>query len=356
MDKTKIIFIVVVALTLGAVAGLGFLAYEKFTSAAEATAEADGDYSSLKKIYDAEIFPSKENVELIRTSQADYELSRTTITGALAKCNIPLIKDTTPVEFVGKLTALVDAKIKQAPIVKGVPCVAPNFAFGFDAYVGTESRMPDPQEVPLLGQQLIIISRLVDAMYASEVTKITGIRREAGDKASLGQGAGAGHGQAEPPVAEEASQVKKGKSKKGKKEVAPPAPLFTSQKVTLDFQATQTSLVALLNRLASMNNMFVVVRNFSIKKSAEDIMKPVVEEVVAEKGEEDLSGLSARELRKRQRELRKTSEKKSGDTAKASMVVSQRPAEMRIISGPEIDPPLSVHLEVEIYNFGKETK
>lgn len=369
MDRAKIVFIAIAVVAVGAAAALGFVAKGKFDAAREAEDDARSAYSKLDKIYKEEIFPSRENVDVMKGVVAGLEESRSAITGALANCNVPMVAGTTPSSFVQTLGTAIKALVEKAPIVDGVKSVSPNFAFGFDAYVGSNPAMPQESEVPLLSQQLVLVNRLVFAMYGAQVSQVVSIRRDAQDQATLNRAAAAsadaqaGRGRRgrrgrgadveEDSESESAPKaVKKGKSKEKKGGAGEPAaPLFSSQQMTVEFTARQSALVDFLNRVASMK-AFVVVTDMSVKKTASDIRLP--EGAVAAA---DSSAAGEQQQGRRgssRRASARASENVEPEVAAQPDKLSELPPEMRVMTGPDVDPPLLVRLELDVYSFGKE--
>lgn len=369
MDRAKIIFIAIAVIAIGAAVGLGFSAKGKFDEASRDERAQSRVREQLNQIYEGTdrsgndiIFPSPENIATIQQMVTELEDSRATITGALSKCNVPLVDGTSPSAFVQKLGQIIKLYAERAPIVDGAKSVTPGFAFGFDAYVGANPAMPQEGEVPLLGQQLVVISWLTGEMFKSKVSRITMIKREAQDQATLSRSATDDSrrnrrrdSEEEEEEEEEQPRKKKRGKKKGKAD-EPPPPLFTSQKFILEFTARQNALMDLLNGIAAMPNAFCVVSGMTISKSAKDIRLPVAPEVTEEEPEEDPEETAA-ERRARRRAARKAARENRKEEEKAATPVakdSELPPEMRVMSGPDVDPPLAVHLEIDVYTFGKE--
>lgn len=363
MDRAKIVFIAIAVVAIGAALALGYLAKGKFDEAAAALGETESNYKRLSGIYSKEVFPSSENINLLRESCEALEARRQEVTNALTKLNVPMTTSVSPSAFIQALSQQIKAKVDKAPIVGGVKSVSPTFAFGFDAYVGSNPAMPLESEVPALSQQLILISWLTDEMYASGISSITKIERTPFDQATQiknPQSALIVEVRKAPEEEEDERPAKKGK-KKNKKIVEVRAPLFTSQKLNLEFTAKQQSLVNLLNSIASMKKAFVVVTDMNIKKSAPDIKNPAVVEaqaasLAAEQGDEERSTRSRARDRAKDRKARLERNKESREKVEAVKETSDLPKEMRIMSGPDVDPLLSVKLSLEVYNFVKEAE
>lgn len=369
MDRAKIAFVVIAVVAVAAAAGLGLAAKGRFDAASEARGERDSARAELKSIYGREVFPSESNVLAVAAAARAFEGSRAALTGELFRSNIALSApgEMSPSAFQQKLDAGARALRARAPRVDGEPSVSPSFAFGFDAYLGDNPAMPSEEEVPLLVQQLTATVLLVNEVYASEVSRLTLVQRDAQDKATLERRSAAesarggrrrGRGAAVQQEAPEPKAKARKSSSKPSRGAAPAAPLFESQGMTLEFTARQGALVSLLNRLSAMRRPFVVVTGMSIRKAGPDIRPPSVPS--AADGEHAASHRTPRAPRtpRTPRGSRaEHTERAPAPPPPPPPSAADMPPELRVMSGPDIDPPLSVRLELEIYNFiGKEGK
>lgn len=357
MDKSKIGFIAAAAVLVVAAAGLGFLAKTKFDKAAEARSARDESTSSLDRIYRQEIFPNAENVEALAGVLEEFAQGREAMTNTLAKSNVNKSApgEISPSAFQSKLSAGIRRLHEIAPLVDGRKCVADGFAFGFDAYYGKDA-MPKEEEVPLLVQQLGMTALLVREIYGAQISQLVKIERDARDSETLAAQKDSTRRDSE---AEEEEDARSRRPKKGKKAEPERAPLFTGQKMALVLTARQNALIDLLNRLNAMPKPFVVVKSVSAKKMGDDLRKPPAPEAVSAEGPARRERRAERERPpRRERRARRGQEDGEEDVATpaapAAPKPAEMPAEMRVVSGPDVDPPLSVRLELEIFNFGEE--
>ena len=362
MDKAKVAFIAVAVVALLGAIGLGVVAYTKFGAAAEARGERDDANRKLDNLYRSEVFPNQENVAAMDDVLAEFNDSRDAFTNNLDKANIALtpVGEKSPSAFQNDLVKFIGILQTRAPLVDGRKAVADGFAFGFDAYFGKDA-MPASEEVPLLMQQLTITAGIVLEAYAAQISQITKIERDAKDKATL-DASGGGRREAEPEP-EPDPRARRGKSRKAVEEKA--APLFTSQPFSIEFSARQNALVDFLNRLGGSRKPFVVVKSISAKKAGEDLRKaPAVEATETASAKQDRERHArARPARAPSRSRRNAQEAKEEKPAarqpareSAAPPPAEMPPEMRVVSGPDIDPPLNVRLELEIFNFGVEAE
>lgn len=360
MDKSKVGFIAAAVVFVVAAAVFGFFAWKQLGNASEAAAEKAASESALDRIYKREIFPNAENVKALDSVLEDFGQGREDMTNLLAKSNVNKSApgEISPSAFQSKLSAGIRKFHEIAPLVDGRKAVANDFAFGFDAYYGKDA-MPKEEEVPLLVQQLGITALLVHEIYGAQVSQLTKIDRDARDAETLASLKDSGRGRKDSD-SEEEEDTRVRKPKKGKK-AEPERPLFTSQKMALEFTARQNALIDLLNRLNATQKPFVVVKSVSAKKTGDDLRKPPAQEAAPVEGE----SRRGRAERERDRSSRRGSSRRrhnaeaeeSAPRAAESATPTppaELPPEMRVVSGPDIDPPLSVRLELEIFNFGEE--
>lgn len=362
MDKSKAGFIAAAAVLVAAAAGLGFFAWKQFGKAAEARSDRDASASALDRIYRQEIFPNNENVEALAGVLEEFSQGREAMTNMLAKSNINKAApgEISPSAFQSKLSAGIRKFHADAPLVDGRKSVADNFAFGFEAYYGKDA-MPKEEEVPLLVQQLGMTALLVREIYGAQVSQLTKIEREARDSETIAMLQASGRGGRRDAEAEQEEDPRARKQKKGKKADSESAPLFTGQKMALEFTARQHALIDLLNRLNAMPRPFVVVKSVSAKKTGDDLRKPPAQETPAAESQSrrDRRADNERSERRSRRSRRGQNEERDEEpeapaTPAAAAKPAELPAEMRVVSGPDVDPPLSVRLELEIFNFGEE--
>lgn len=363
MNRSKIIIAVLGALALLGSAFFIQRAVSVAGKANEGREDRDRAFADLEKVYKDEIFPSQDNVATVKDDVARYEGVRDSFASALAAKNVqPPASRITPSAFVQSLQAFVTAKINEAraiadksPATAGKSCVADDFAFGFDRYIGAPV-MPQNGDVPRLVQQLLITRNLVDVLFAARVAEIRSMTREVfEDGQSVAQpkptqpdeGSRGGPGRRNTP-----GRQGRGKNAPGGKmaEEAPEEPLFTSQRFTVSFLADEHATLSVLNELARLG-CFAVVSDVRIAKSATDIRAPEVSEAELQQGRTRRESSS-----RRRRTSRHGDADDGGDEPSAT---ASAPKELtlaqRLMTGPDIDPPLEVTLDIDVYSF-KATK
>ena len=178
MNRSKIILAAISVVFLALVAAFGVMAQGKYAKAAKAKKGRDKEFKELEAVFRDEVFPSATNVMALKENVRRLDETRGQMASALRAMNVPAPTNISASVFMRTLQDLAQKKVREAPIIEGKKCVAPDFTFGFERYLGPSPRMPRENEVPRLVQQLVFISALVDEMYASGVSQVTSIRRE----------------------------------------------------------------------------------------------------------------------------------------------------------------------------------
>ncbi len=324
MKKTSIFMAGAAVLTLLVLLFCGWRMTRSFQAADMARADRDAEFERLRRIFNTEPFPSTENAKVVREDTEALAAMRRELVSAMNAGNIPL-QDLSPSLFIQALQqSLRNRLYAQAPVVEGARIVTDNFGFGFDRYRGEGAPMPNVADVPRLAQQLKITERLVEAIYAAQVNTLSGFRRTEFDNPTA---TGAATDDGVSRRRDRRDRATAATTRSSAKVVE--TDLYTAQHFTLELTGRQTAIMDLLNRFAAMD-LFVVVTEIELRKSAEDVRVPPRPEGAIETtpggggasdGEADLA------------------------------VVSTLPPSQRLMSGPDVDPPLNVRIELDVYNI-----
>jgi len=322
MNRQKGIVIGVGAVLALACAGIGVFFVLVLMRSQEAKSKRDTAFQDLEKFYKAKIFPNDKNIAQTHDDQATLEAWYESVSNQLAKSEIPLTELSPPV-FLQNLENDIREMMRQTN-AQGRPArVAAEFRFGFDRY--KEGKPPDRSEVPRLNQQLDIIKLLVHELNEANILKLEGIAREVfegGDSATAESGGGG------PGRVRNKDKVQGGG---GGAVTAGPvqsdamnpvlADLFDCQRFTVVFHAYPDTLVDVLNRLSAMS-LFVAVSDMELKKTGESLPRDRVkkETAAAKPGEQPLDPTPV-------------------------------PAANRTVTNPELEPPVSVRLSLDVYSF-----
>lgn len=319
----------------------GYFAYDAVnisSEAAEKREDAEQLKGSVSKLYSERVFPSKDNIAMLKKEASFIDSLRVTVTNQLGVLVKTEQKDVSPSQFVDTLRKCIAKWVKNAPVIEGDKCVAPDFAFGFEKYVG--GNLPDEGNVARLGQQLLIADALVTELYGAKVTKIDSLVREAFD--GTGSEVRASDDEDDQAGGRRNRRNRRGRSQDedgsmvGASATSVRHRLFTAQHYSVSFKARQNALVDLLNRLAKAK-IFAIVTDISIKKgTTSDVRIPFTPQ------KKELGTASGRRAKDAEAEE---------NTVVAEF--SDLPAGSRVMSGPDIDPLLEVVLELDVYNFGE---
>lgn len=356
MNRSKIILAAVLVVLVAAVGVIGYNVYGKSLKAKKVRKARDNAKVELEKVFKDDIFPSAENVEALRGNVEKLAAARDEIAARMAECNFNAPTNVSPSAFVDALRNVVLKKRDAAPVIEGKKSVGADFTFGFERYLGTSAAMPRDTDVPRLLEQLMITSSLVDEIYASGITTVKAIRRELFD--------GAGEAVVED---EESSGGRRGRRRGNRggdeeeaaatQQVAGPGysidtDLYRAQHFTLQLVARQNAVVDLLNRIAKLHmgkqEFFAIVTDIKLQKSGSDLRLPGGGAVGAEK--------EGRGGRRGSRSAGAEEESETPAAEVAAPTISDLPPGQRMMSGPELDSPLDVTIELDVYSFNKEAK
>lgn len=343
MNRAKIILIAIASVFVVALGVLGFIVNGKYSAASKAQRSRDSKEKALKDVYNQEIFPSKDNVKVLQDNLAELESARAMLRTQLETFNVAAPTNASSPVFVRKLRDLVENKIKKAPLVEGKKCVAGNFTFGFERYLGESPDMPTEAQVPRLFQQLIIVSKLTDVMFDAGVIQIKSIQREAFDGGSTSSPRDDDEGGRRGRRRRSSSDDEESVSAVVVDGYSIDEKLYNAQHFTFKVVARQNSMMDVLNRIASLD-MFAVVTDIKIHKSGNELRVPGTTGSGEDKKENSRSRSSSR------------TKSESVQQAEAEPTISDLPAGQRLVSGPEIDAPLEVTIDIDVYGFKKEAE
>ena len=297
--------------------GAGWFLFTATSERNAAAEERNQNYESLQQLYNAKIFPSEENIARIREDQKALESWLVTASNVVHSGDLQA-QQKTPSGFKQVLQATVRELSAQPGVVQG-KVVAQGFNFGFDAYLGQDS-LPASEHVDRLTVQLEMIQLICKELYAANIMELKAVTRETFDVAS-----GTERKQDEAP----ASSRRKSR-RRDRDESASSAPaassgagseFFSKQRFTFEFVARPAAFIETLNRLAAMKQ-FVVVAETEFRKTGDP-----------------LAQLAA----------------KKAEGGAAAAAVAADPATLthvqRIVTDPELEPPVSVKLDVDVYSF-----
>jgi hypothetical protein len=319
MNRQKVILIVIGAL-MGAVCLVeGWFLFSAMSARGSAADERNAANDELRRIYGAKVFPSDATIERVSEDEKSLAAWLESASKLLHKGDLNIETNSEAV-FKQSLQATVRALSAQPGAVKG-KMVDAGFTFGFDKYLGDSASLPSKEHVWRLSQQLEIINLICKELYASNILSLEQVRRETFDEVKKDEQDDDGGSRrkrksrgAQAPGAGAAA----GAASEGSE-------FYAKQRFTFVFQTRPAALVDALNRLSAMN-LFAVVAEVELRKTDDPLQK-----------------LSAR---------RASKETAAGEAAAAAKVdLASVPHADRIVTDPELEPPVTVRLEIDVYSF-----
>ena len=318
--KRQQIIMIVCGIVMAAVCGVaGWFLFTKTTAKNRAAEERDQAYQALQQIYRGKVFPSDENIARVGEDQKVLEGWLVTASNQLHKGDLQ-IESKTPTSFKQTLQATVRKLSAQAGAVQG-RVVAPGFNFGFDQYLGQSDSLPASEHVDRLTAQLTIIEKLCEELYAAGIMKLRSVSSEVFDVVKKEEEEQESSSRRRSRRRDDSGGSARASGAAARTESA----YWTSQRFTLEFVARPVALIEALNRLAAMD-MFVVVAEAELRKTADP-----------------LAQFNAK---------RKESSSKAAAEGAAEPVDPAKLSHVeRIVTDPELEPPVAVKLEIDVYSF-----
>ena len=324
MKRQQIVLIVCGAILAVLSLGAGWFLISAMGARSAAAEQRNGAYSELQKIYGAKVFPSEENIARVNEDQKSLEGWLAAASALVHKGDL-LIDTNSPAVFKQSLQATVRKLSAQPGAVKG-KVVDGGFKFGFDKYLGDSASLPDKENVWRLTQQLTIIEKICKELYDANILSLESIQRETFDEAK------------EDKPAEEqpgGGRRRARKDRNSERAVATQAAALSStgefyakQRFSFVFQARPAAFIEALNRLAAME-LFVVVAETEFRKTEDPLLKM--------------------DSRKKEKENKAAASEGLGVATQRDL--STVPHVDRIVSDPELEPPVSVKLDIDVYSF-----
>lgn len=320
MSKNQIAMAAIGGVTLVASGVLGYLAFDAFSSKAEAVEAGDGAKESVRRLLRADVSPDKES-ELAYKKNADTLAGWTEAALATAAAGDRAVSnDINPAAFKQKL---VDEARVLSELEGGVDgkIVKPGFNFGLPDFV-TGDKLPEQEMLPKyqrLWGDIRLVFEMLQACGVAEIVRI----EPAGVVSAAAQ----------------AQQEEKPKAKKGrgKKDAEAEKPVYTVEQYAVDFRAKPAALVKAVNALATTPR-FIVVDSMSFAREGDMIAAALGEGEKAKGAQQQAAG--GRHSRR-----------------KKVVEVVEKPAEESeekkgLVNDPVNEAPFLVKITLSTYDFG----
>lgn len=325
MKKEKMLLIA--AVSLGGIFFLlaAVLLYGSVSKFHDLETELGGKKDKLNSYYSEDPFPSRENVKAENANVLTAVHWSNELIKKLSDSNITST-DSSPSLFKRRLG--ITGSILRKKALNRNTALPENFSFGFSAY--SQEKRPNPDDVPRLTEQLRITKKLCEILLTNRVKSITSIARDEFEKSQSRNNATSpvrterrrrssrSRSRTPDPVqsSPERSVSDAGIIKEGK--------LHTKYHFALDFIGSSFCLLGILNDLAS-SDMFAVVTSVKVRKDIPELLP------------EEESKVDEVEI----------------DTNKPLLHAPEKPVQIRVC-GPEMELPIDIHIEVNVYKFREE--
>ncbi len=270
--------------------------------------EHTSDFTKLRNLYRGNPFPSTENINAEKANLAAAlkwrDRLREEVGGVPPKTNIM-----TPIGFQVEMERVTSGLRRLASAGAGESSmVSSDFYFGFDYYV---DQFAKKENVARLTAQLELVDDVTRILFEAGVSTLNMIDRDRfdGTKGSGGNRGVVFGADSDDPLSRNPEFISADEISEGLKR----------ERITVDFTATQGALANVLNRVAS-HKRFIVVSKLTSVKTGTDFRLPDVEH-------------------------RDDPEKADAESVKRRAI----PMKKRIVCGVEIDQPLKVHMDLDVY-------
>jgi hypothetical protein len=299
---------------------LGYLAFDAFSSKAEAVDAGDGAKESVRRLLRADVSPDKE-------SELAYKKNSDTLAGWIEAALATAAAGDRAVKADIDRSAFKKAVVEEARALSelegGVDgkIVKPGFTFGLPDLV-TGDKVPDAEQLPHLQRLWGDIRLVFEQLQLCGVVEVVRIE-PAGNAASSGAQA----------QAEEKPKAKKGR---GKKEAEAEKPAYTVEQYEVDFRAKPAALVKAIGAFAT-STRFIVVDSMSFAREG-DMIAAALGEGDKNQGAQSQPG----KRRPRRGAAVEEAEKPSEETEDKKGLVND----------PAKEAPFLVKMTLSTYDFG----
>ena len=321
MSKGKMIASVSGGVFFVAVAALGYLLYDAYSTCVETEEELDGAKSTFDGHYSAPVFPSAKSIASVTSNETEYAQWLKAAQQFVARGDKSFSKDETPAAFKQRLQ---DEARRLRALPGGVDgkLVAQNFMFGFDKYLDPERCvLPDPAAVQRLAVQLDTVSHLAEIFSKNDAVELREVVC------------------VEPSTEEDEDSRKPRKGAKKKSAAEDEGPQTTSLDYRMSLIVRPAAFVDILNALTA-DVRFTVVKSLAFRETADMILDKMNAAEAALTKKDAPSASSGRRRRRRMAQEEQPAEEES------------EKKDDRLIVDPELDAPVQMDMVLSVYDFG----
>ena len=321
MSKGKTIACVSGGLFFVAVAALGYLLYDAYSTRVETEGELEDAKGTFDGHYSASVFPSKKSIASVKSNETEYAAWLKVAHNVAARGDKSFSQNESPAAFKQRLQDEA-RRLRALPGGLEGKIVAPNFMFGFGKYLDPEHGvLPDSADVQRLAVQLDTISHLTEVFSKNDAVELRDVTCVEPAKSGDDD--------------EEARKPRKG-AKKKKAAADDEAPQVTSFDYRISLIVRPAAFVDVLNALTS-DVRFTVVKSLAFRETADMIVEKMNAADAALAKKDAPSSSRRRRRRMVQDEPAEEDSEKKAD---------------RLIVDPELDAPVQMDMLLSVYDFG----
>lgn len=349
------------ALIVGAAVGallllaMAFLLVRSIQQHGEGNRTYKSQSSKLQQYLKKAPFPSQENVDVEVDNAQNIDVWFDDVISRLMAGNIQSRGQRSPSKFVSVYGAMQSALNQYAR--KQTVMVDPGFTYGFDHYSGTGA-LPAPDDVPRLMAQLEMITRLSRVFFDARIKQLVAIKRPVFESAAI-----ASMSPASAPAAARPSRSRPPSRSSSRRRRSAPSPravpasssarsardvsreLFKKERFVITFKAKESALMEALNSLATIRE-FVIVHSVTLAKPVPALV-PEVSSPIASATADGSDPLAMLGL---------TGQPAPDGAAERIVTPPPEKKAAHFVSGIQLEIPLDVTLELDVYTFIREQK
>ncbi len=289
----------------------------------------------LEGFYKRDPFPSKENVEREKENVEVFDEWFSRLLVVLTEHDLGEVMQSPSL----LMRLLGDKKNELLNEARQSGTVLPDdFAFGFSRYFGTDAPLPAPGDVAKLNHQLIIAESVCKLFYKEGVTAIHKIERQEFEVKQVDTKTPVRRWSTTTSAKPEKTVEKNVKTQEKKKPEFDISSVYTKLPFSFEIEVKEKVLRSILNELAR-DDLFIVVTKMSLTAKGKSLVVAQPREVIRGGAGGDDSDVAGEEV-------------SDGEKASSNENLVP-PRNLRLVSGGNLERPLLVTMEMDVYTFLK---
>ena len=174
-DKVKKVGFAAFGVWIVFAGGLGYLAYDAFSSRCEAEDKLEDENNAFRRFNEAPVFPSAASIESVKSNELAWGAWYDAAFSLAGRGDKDIPAETPPV-FKQRLQSTV-RRLQSLPGEVEGKLSAPTFFFGFEKYLGETDALPQADDIPVLEMQLDFIESFAEMLAESGVNEVKVLNR-----------------------------------------------------------------------------------------------------------------------------------------------------------------------------------